>query len=81
MSVEKFREPSDTELLNWLESLATEDGYQGWKLRRSSTGRGWRLLTTREPPNYRTPREALIVAFNECGKELAALDQLLGDAE
>lgn len=37
--------PSDKELLDWLQSVATGYG-AGWVCRPSSTGRGWRLHET-----------------------------------
>lgn len=37
--------PSDTELLDWLQSATTGYG-EGWVCRPSSTGRGWRLHET-----------------------------------
>lgn len=49
---------TDTELLGYLTSLPVLPG-QGWQVRPSSTGRGWRLLTTSAVPNYPTPREAI----------------------
>ena len=48
---------TDTELLDALDSLPL--AYGGWKVRESSTGRGWRLMTTSETPNYPTAREAI----------------------
>lgn len=72
---------SDTVLLDWLESLPNYDDYKRWKLRRSTTGRGWRLLTTREEPNYATPREALIAALEKCRQELNALDHIIGEGD
>lgn len=71
---------SDQTLLDWLETLSKPRGF-GWLLRRSSTGRGWRLLTTSHEPNYRTPRAALQAAFEDCAREMEALDKILGDPE
>ncbi len=48
---------TDTELLDVLEALPVEHG--GWRVRPSSTGRGWRLLTTREEPHYPSVRDAI----------------------
>lgn len=73
--------PTDTALLDWLASLPTDDGYSRWRFRRSTSGRGWRLLTTSEEPNYPTPREALIAAFEECKREVNSLFEMLGDGE
>lgn len=70
---------TDTVLLDWLSSLPTDPAYSRWKLRRSTSGRGWRLLTTSKQPNYATPREALIAAYEDRRQELEALDRLLGD--
>jgi hypothetical protein len=55
--------PDDKELLDALDGLDVPDGF-GWKVRPSTTGRGWRLMTTREQPNHASARAA-IAAFIE----------------
>ena len=59
---------TDTDLLDYLASLPVPPN-QGWQLRTSSTGRGWRLMTTSATPNYPTPREAIEAFAGEQGKE------------
>lgn len=59
---------TDTDLLNALESLPVPPGY-GWQVRESSTGRGWRLLTTSATPAYATVRGAIEAFVRERGKE------------
>lgn len=73
--------PTDTVLLDWLSSLPADPARSRWKLRRSAGGQWWLLRTTIEQPNYATPREALIAAYEDCRQELEALDRLLGDPD
>ena len=49
---------TDAYRLSFLDRLPKPPGF-GWRFRTFSTGRGWRLLTTTEEPNYPTVREAL----------------------
>ena len=61
--------PTDTELLDYLDGLEVADKWlddrhaPGWQLRLSSTGRGFRLLTTSRKPNYQTARAAIAAAL------------------
>ncbi len=58
---------TDKDRLDYLDQLEAADrsghGEPGWQLRESSTGRGWRLLTTGREPNYPTAREAIDAAY------------------
>lgn len=54
--------PTDTEMLDWLESHARGYG-DGWVCRNSGTGRGLRLHETTRTDAKRTVREAIIDAM------------------
>jgi len=45
-------------LIDFLDKLEIPRGH-GWQLRRSSTGRGWRLLTTSRMPNHDSASSAI----------------------
>lgn len=61
---------SDSDCLDFLDSLEAPPGF-GWKVWRSTTGRGWRLATTREEPNFPTAREAI-------GHAMVEFDEIIG---
>lgn len=48
---------TDTARLDYLDSLIVPSGH-GWRVRHSTRGKGWRLMTTTSPPWYPTAREA-----------------------
>jgi hypothetical protein len=52
----------DTQRLDFIDRLEIPEGY-GWRVYRSSTGRGWRLATTGRQPNFPTPRQAIDFAM------------------
>jgi hypothetical protein len=54
--------PTDTERLDWLE---TKGEGRRWVARISTTGRGYRLITSTATPNYETAREAIDAAMSE----------------
>lgn len=61
---------TDTEMLDFIDSLQSSlSSYGGWKLRKSSSNRGFILLTTSEQPNYLTVREAIQAYVDESKKE------------
>ncbi len=57
----------ETELLDFVEDHEPADRDfdhpAGWQFRESSTGRGWRLLTTSRQPHYPTARAAIRAAM------------------
>jgi len=69
---------SESDLLNYLDQLPIPPG-KGWLLRPSTTGRGWRLLTTSLETSHQTAREAIIAAMT--GEHDEALSKLFPGAE
>lgn len=57
-------QPTDTEMLNWLEKNAEGYGW-GWVCRNSISGRGLRLHETSRSDARPTVREAIVTAMKE----------------
>lgn len=58
MAIDRDQTMTDKERLDFLQQLKAPPGH-GWRIRESSTGRGWRLITTTSPQIFSSVREAI----------------------